>query len=474
MKTDSSVYDDLSREVARDKTKQCVLVTHTRFHLDEAFSVFLFIMFALRRFRGLSLETVLYWGTGGTRTPDGRHWSAHVADGRILLGCAGGSPFDEHAINGSQADRDDCCSTRVARYLGLLNIEALQGMIRIIQEQDTRGGGGPLDMAVIMKAMHRVRPDEEVMLWSMHGIQSCYDNNVARIQRRQRERRTNFGVVSDKLFELQDLLLGLWVLDVVGVRGLPRPPKGTESFLDLVLRKRRVGPEMIFFLNMIKKKCKAHNQHELQLVTLAEAMIRLGQDESSILRWVFEGLDAAFADSRMFQEAMKSVDRIAVKKTVPFRDKELQVWILECDNYRASAAARSRGADVVIQRDKEGHSFIFFNKVSFGKLITDDEAHEILRVCVGNLRTGEMDKAGVSTHHITMLRSEGSLDGMRVWFYHRALWAMLNGSESSSDVPPSKLSLDEIFDCCSRALKRFGTITVQPASAETNTATAGS
>lgn len=419
------------------------IITHDKFHLDELLAVFIHERFGAQKFRvkedrrRFGYQNTWFWAEGGSRTPDGRSFEEYILAGGLPVGVGG--PFCEHAFNGAASDVDDCASDRYAKFLGVQDHKSLMAMLDITKINDTKGGGYPLDMAQVLKSMHRKYNNQTVMDWGMFALNARFDANELEVKGELKSPSGNFFLNFGRFMPL-DEALGLWLK---GSAPIP-PVNNGEAFTDAVLRSfnaldnERYGK----FVNHVTR---GSQRNELHLSRLLMAMAQQGYPWEQVRPWAFDAFDAVLADFKEHQEANRDVARIAEKRTVLVKGNSLNLWIIRSNNRRMGAAARSKGADIVIQRDAEDHTFIFTNKRTMEKIFSAGEIHELLTSIVFELRINElaaMHISDVNDHPLDqpdpegahkILRCEGGVSIVPQCFYHRALGAILFGSESSSN-----------------------------------------
>lgn len=167
------------------------------------------------------------------------------------------------------------------------------------------------------------------------------------------------------------------------------------------------------------------------------------EDPFAAYVWAATWLDAEYQRQMAFHGA--DFDSRTEWQEIPFNGKSLKLAVISCEGpiraelAQLGAVARSRGANIIIQRwgaeEEFGHVQVFTRK------------HPVigLRDVVRMLRVEELrhhDKQNVMEWRI--LEASGSVDGIPEWYYQIAGQMLLNGSLTAREVPPTHIPLAKI------------------------------
>jgi len=159
-----------------------------------------------------------------------------------------------------------------------------------------------------------------------------------------------------------------------------------------------------------------------------------------VIKWVEMGIKAKYWEQlQFFKEAKEEFDRAAeVEEVQGPGGRMLKMVSIISDNEQISKFARSvygGRAAIVIQKRSSGNIQIFTNK-KFGLRLFD--VARILRI------EEQKVKGKVIVKDWQKLESEGEVEGIEEWFYHKIGEMLLNGSLTAPNVPPTRLSLQRI------------------------------
>ncbi len=155
------------------------LVTHHRPHLDELFAVWLLRNFGERHFPGVSKAKTVYVDAG-TPTFLGQPADQLERDGCLMLGVGQGR-FDEHRDGESGRQDCECCSTLVAKHLGIDTDPALEKLLRYVLNADSKGAGQPFDLVGVIQAAYADLSEnryELVYNWAAMAFRAKYSQAV--------------------------------------------------------------------------------------------------------------------------------------------------------------------------------------------------------------------------------------------------------------------------------------------------------
>ncbi len=152
-------------------------------------------------------------------------------------------------------------------------------------------------------------------------------------------------------------------------------------------------------------------------------------------------------DSLLYLKAQENLFEGSIVKHI----KEHYVVAKITDNPKFNTAARKQGASIIIQRQENGTTQIYFNN----KLIRDDKIVESL---VSIIRLEEQLVRERPIPNID-LRKIGVINDMPEWFYFRAENGsgrfILNGSFTTPDIPPSAIALETLVFLAESAIKFY-------------------
>lgn len=131
---------------------------------------------------------------------------------------------------------------------------------------------------------------------------------------------------------------------------------------------------------------------------------------------------------------------LAEQFTVQSNGQQVKVVVVQTDSKAMVGFLRSVGtiqADVVVQRLSTGHTNIVTRQT--------DVRLNLLR-SVAAIRKAEAAKLGVDLSSATeqQLEKPRRLDGIDAWYFDTAANTIQNGGAAAADVPPTRLSLDEV------------------------------
>jgi hypothetical protein len=158
------------------------------------------------------------------------------------------------------------------------------------------------------------------------------------------------------------------------------------------------------------------------------------ENPGKVLAWLMEVLEAFYDEQSEFWWQKYTSD-VKVDE-VEFPDNRvLRIFSGSSDSRQFQKACRYRGAAVVIQQKSSGHIQIF----------TDRRYELLIEDIVQMVRIEEMRAKGkVQTTDWKILRADGKVPGVEEWYYHQEAQDLLNGSLTTPDVTPTRLSLERI------------------------------
>lgn len=163
-------------------------------------------------------------------------------------------------------------------------------------------------------------------------------------------------------------------------------------------------------------------------------------DPEKVIEWAMMGLEAKYQEQlRFWSSTRQEFERIAeVEEIVGPGGRVLKMASFVSDNEQMNKFARSihgGQAAIIIQQQSSGNVQIYTNR--HFRLTLYDIAQMI--------RLAEQQAKGkVTTREWKKLAAEGKVEGVEEWFFHHAGQMLLNGSLTAKDVPPTRLSLEQI------------------------------
>lgn len=163
-------------------------------------------------------------------------------------------------------------------------------------------------------------------------------------------------------------------------------------------------------------------------------------DPERVIEWAMVGLEAKYREQLQFFTATKQeFERAAEIEEIQGPGRQtLKMVTVVSDDEQMSKFARSSfggGAAIIIQRRSSGNVQIYTNK-RYGLTLYD--VAQMIRLAE------QRAKGQVVMTDWETLSSEGKVEGTEEWFFHHAGQMLLNGSLTAPDVPPTKLSLEQI------------------------------
>jgi hypothetical protein len=177
--------------------------------------------------------------------------------------------------------------------------------------------------------------------------------------------------------------------------------------------------------------------HELHLANRLKTRYRLNptQPEKAI-SLVNDVLDDWEREQQLFVNARAELQQKLQQ------DPHLKIVAVETANYKMSAAARSLRIPVIIQKQHDGHV----------QIMCDTDRNNIdLKHVVAAIRKAECLLAGMSETNVATLpettwQQEGKTPEVMNWFYQMPGQNMLNGTESTPDISPTKIPFSLIIE----------------------------
>ena len=159
-----------------------------------------------------------------------------------------------------------------------------------------------------------------------------------------------------------------------------------------------------------------------------------------VIAWVTTGIEAKYYEQDRFWNSTKA----EFEKTAKVEEirgpgnKLFKMTSFVSDDEQMSKFARSvhgGRAAIIVQKCSKGNVQIFTNK-NLGLTLYD--VAQLIRI------EEQRAKGRIVTTNWKILGSEGRVAGAEEWYFHESGQMLLNGSLTSKDVPPTRLSFNEI------------------------------
>ena len=397
--------------------KKIFLGPHINQHRDEEYAGWLAIRFGEKLFPGISKAEVIYLEAGMQMTIEAK-------DTNIIPIGTGHREFDEHTSDFSGTDRipGECSATLMAKKLGIDKDPKLQELLQYVLLDDTRGVHSLLDLV------------------------DCHIASIAQHEENPAKVTEIFEQIFDALYEHQEELTKVQrdrVADLIE-KWLQERGEKDQRVIDPIVkfvRGLRNGNKKPFDLTKIF--CALEKKFGLET---AETIAK-------------ELLEAKYFVQRQFFDAEKElhekVQRGEAKVTPVVRGQiVLNVVVIQSDNPQMSKVCRhpeyGYNAAIIIQKNSKGNGLIFTNN----KFYVRDDMKRIV-ACV------RLEELSPVEHEVIDFFEEmsraGSIKEVPIWYFQQednnGGGKLLNGSKSTGDVEPTKISLQELGEIAVSVLK---------------------
>ena len=391
-------------------------LTHLRPHLDELMARFMLVRWGETIFPGVSTSDIKYLTTGVL--PDDVASEVLEEKGILPVGVGGGF-LDEHSVDGTERKANECASTLVFKALKLENDAPLSSIVEEVRHCDLTKLVKPTQLSSLIKLRHRCHPYDvsKVLEWTFFALKGLYESGAKKM-----EQKIYSGIMQG-MFE-----------DIVQEHGWNHGPT-------------------IAHVRMLLSQSEANSQ--LRLTEIANIFKLLNKKtKKKAALWLREVLIDMYHDNRSFFKAVQEIDTLAKGKVVEFSSENdtFPVIAIDSDNERISQAARSKYCGyiaLIIQRNMRGNTAIFLN--------ANNQHVAKERLCLDNLmrmiRLREQTRLGYPQGQWDNLAIEGTLRRIRMWYYSKHHDMIFNGSTTTPDVKPSRLTMAEILDTSQHAFK---------------------
>ena len=240
---------------------------------------------------------------------------------------------------------------------------------------------------------------------------------------------------------------GILLVGVGGGRFDKHPVNGVkkegECAATLVAKELGIAEDPSFgqILDFVKNSDLKGGGNPFDLANLVKTLhSQFPDDPEKVIEWAMLGIEAKYQEQVSFLTSVKEeFDRLAeVEEIQGPNGRSLRMVTIESDNTQMSQLARSVHGGysaVIIQKQSSGNVQIFTNKY-YGLTLYD---------IVQMIRLAEQQAKGRAvTSDWKTLSSEGKVEGAEEWYFHQTGQMLLNGSLTARNVPPTRLSLDQI------------------------------
>ncbi|MFH0779749.1 MAG: hypothetical protein V1928_02715 [Parcubacteria group bacterium] len=173
------------------------------------------------------------------------------------------------------------------------------------------------------------------------------------------------------------------------------------------------------------------------LVKLMNA--RFPNDPEHVIEWAIAALEAKYQEQLAFFTSTKAAfEKAKIEDVEGPGGRKYRMVVAESDEAQLSKYARSNlggNSAIIIQRQSSGNVQIY----------TNQKYNLTLYDVIQMLRFEEQKSKGkLITADWKMLSSEGKVAGAEEWYLHYSGQMILNGSLTVKNVPPTKLTLEQI------------------------------
>lgn len=163
-----------SARIEGKETKQWVIRTHIKNHLDEFFAIWLLICFGEEFFLGIKNAVVEFFeNTIMEKSPEELE-----KEGVLCVGIGGGR-FDEHSSLSKKRKEEECASSLVMKFLGIADDPVFEEFAKFVKNRDLKITGSKYDLAGLVKTMYyrKDTDDMKVWQWVMLILEAIYDES---------------------------------------------------------------------------------------------------------------------------------------------------------------------------------------------------------------------------------------------------------------------------------------------------------
>jgi hypothetical protein len=320
--------------------------------------------------------------------------------GKVFFLDRGRGDLDHHGKEGTS-------TLLAAQKVGIAKEGWIQPILRWVERVDLEGQSLPFQLSTILKSLvYRGGASEKIM---ERGVK--WGKAILKFHHEKRKRE------NEKVREE--------VIKILQEKAIDEVPPRIKAYLEKLANPRfeRIGDVVEIYGGLDDEKEK---KEMLKVVLTAEV-----------------------EDWKLFQAAEEEIREKGELEVVG----EVKIGIIESSNPKISPKWRSleEAPDVIVQR-QEGHTQIFFNYSTINK---KTQLYELAAAIVGGLRAAEAKKKKVFVPPSELTTDYSSV--VPEWYFHTPrpgeVGGIFNGSLTAPNVPPSKLSKEEIIKIIKEAVE---------------------
>lgn len=228
-----------------------------------------------------------------------------------------------------------------------------------------------------------------------------------------------------------------------------------ESACKLVAKHLKIDTHVIY-KRLIELVTEADQSgvHEFHIANRLKTRYRLNPNNpDKAIRLINDILDDWEQEQRLFVDARRQLQLMSNNKELDTitlsTGEEIKFVVIESDNYKMGAAARSLKIPLLIQKSPTK---------GFIQIFSDKERYKFsLKRIAALIRKAESMINGMTDEEISKidqptLEREGKIPEAWNWYYQVPGQNLLNGAESAPDTPPTKIPLHIIVEVVKKNL----------------------
>lgn len=399
-----------------------VILTHRRPHLDEIATILRLRMCGEKVYPGIKTAEVRYLATQhlpGFLTPKGMERRGVLAVG------VGGGDLDEHPTKNHARKENECAATLLENKLWHGGIEKDDRWYRILDEVshcDRTAQVKPTQLANLVKLRYRHKKDQgSVRRWATDALDALYRTGAHRPERNS----------CNGLKERFERLAGKF--------GWVRSGQDPES-------KTRNRPYDQARQFVAQSQSNAHTCLT-ELAHLYQCVSRIFPRD--VDAWCETILKEIYADCAMFFQAVDLIKDCENITEIDLGTCSVPLLNITSDNELVGKASRSRWTGcygLTIQLNSKGNVYVSLNTMDDYVRKTGSNLDNFVRM----VRYSEGIKEG-RIHCWENLAADGTFPNNSLWYYMRHGNTLFNGSLTTPDVSPTKLTSVELEDIAHHA-----------------------